>query len=136
VVTGSYRNPFVLGTSLSTNNGSRDVLLSRLDPQGAARWSVGVYGNSNFIPRDVAVAPDGRIAMVASTAGSVLIDGGPQHAGGGSMDVLLLMVTPDGQHLRSAVWGDGEAQNAAAIAFAPDGDLILGGFFLGTLDLG
>ena len=136
-VTGYYRAPYDFGDGdLPTVDNSRDVYLMRLSPDGEHIWSRAIFGDNHFSPRNVAVSPDGRVAVVANTNGGVEVDGGDTHPGGGGSDLFVALYDADGTPLFSGVWGDDETQAPSAAAFDVDGNLFVTGFYRGTLDFG
>jgi hypothetical protein len=136
-VAGGYRDSFDFPGPLPVANTSRDVLVAKLAPQdGEPLWSVGISGGSNSFARDVAVAPDGRVALVASVAGTVDIQGGPSHPSFGGNDVLVALFDADGGHLFSQRYGDADEEHPMAVDFDPAGNLVVSGFFRGEIDFG
>ena len=133
---GGYRDGFDFGGMLPAANSSRDVFVAKLSAEGEPAWSVGVSGTSNSIGRDVAVAPDGRVALVASVAGGIDIEGGPSFTSAGGNDVLVALFDADGNHLFSQIYGDADEQHPMAVAFDPAGHLVVSGFFRGAIDFG
>ena len=82
---------------------------------------------------------DGAGNLVVAARGNSISDfgGGPLPSAGG-YDLYLAKFGPDGGHLWSERFGDPEHQfiNSGALAVAPAGDIIVGGAFKGSIDLG
>jgi hypothetical protein len=136
-VTGSYRAPLDLGGGpLSTSDDNRDIFIAKLDAIGAHVFSRAIHGQESLTGRNVAVAPDGGVAVAFGARGAMTIDGGSSLQGAGNFDVGLLWLDASGQELHAAVWGDADEQQPNGLAFDADNNLIVSGFFRGTLDFG
>jgi hypothetical protein len=94
---------------------------------GEPMWSHG-FGNDNVHPHSVAMSQDGDVYVVGSFSASLTIAGGPVLvAAGTSHDAFAVRLSPDGQHVWSARWGDDETQRARRVAARPGGGIVLVG---------
>ncbi len=57
-------------------------------------------------------------------------------SGGGQADAFVVRFAPDGTHVWSKGFGDAEFQEARGVAIDNTGQVIVGGAFWGTVDLG
>ncbi|MBI4952431.1 MAG: hypothetical protein HY908_10390, partial [Myxococcales bacterium] len=84
----------------------------------------------------VAVTPDDHVLVVGGASGSTNNFGqGPLDAFGGS-DIFVLETDADGHYLWASSYGDTESQAADRVAVDPCGDLVLSGWFHGSVTIG
>ncbi|XYH97770.1 DNRLRE domain-containing protein [Sorangium sp. So ce1128] len=135
LVTGSFHGSVDLGGGPLDSAGDNDVFVLKLDPWGGHVWSRR-FGD--------ALRQDGA-AIAADAAGNVAISGAFQGAldvvcapleSAGEMDVFVARLDADGRPLSSDRFGDEESQTPTDVAFGPGGDVVLTGYFDGTLDFG
>lgn len=110
-----------------------DPAIARITPEGTTRWSRRIVGLDS--PLYAAPGQNGEMWLAGGLDGVVDLGDGPVAHPGWS-DVLLLALSPEGEILRSAHYGDLGEQHATAVAVAPDGDVVLAGEFNGSLDFG
>jgi hypothetical protein len=138
LVTGHFRGTASIGGDTYMANG-RDAFLWRLDGDGNDVWHARYGGIGEQRPIGVAVADDGRVALVGTFQPAADFGGGPlPFAGGGMMmgDIFVAVFDPQGGHLFSHAYGDLGSDQAFAAAFDADGDLWVTGWFSGVVDFG
>ncbi|WP_437937630.1 nucleotide-binding protein [Sorangium sp. So ce341] len=114
--------------------GSSDIFVAKLDPDGHHVWSrsYGDPGSQNASA--VAVDPWGNVLVTGGFAGSVNFGGGPRRSAGDN-DAFVLKLDPRGRHVWSRRLGGALRQDGTAIAADADGNVAVGGFFRGALEL-
>ncbi len=124
----------VLGQAIPEAD-ERDTLVIRLDSEGSLLWSrlLGGSGWQQFAT--VAVNQDGEI-FVSGVSTGVLDFGGGARPSAGGQDAFFAKLGPDGSHVFSRVFGDGQDETAWDVATAANGEVLLTGNFAGTIDLG
>jgi hypothetical protein len=97
VVAGSLAGSARVGAETRISRGRSDVLIVSLDlANGDERWSVILGGDDADFLGDIAVLPDGRLAVAGSHHGEIaLVDGQPRRSRGGS-DVFVALLDPAG----------------------------------------
>jgi len=115
--------------------GGLDVFVASLD--GALGYRFGKrYGDGpDQRGYGIAVDADGRVLVIGTFDGKVDLGGGPL-ATAGKGDVLVAALDSNGNHLFSKRFGNAEEQSGQGIAVAPDGRVVLTGFFSGSIDFG
>ena len=136
VVAGFYRDSVNLGNGLLPAAESRNIYLAKYGADGAPKWDVPLYGPGNLIMRDIAVAPDGSIVLVARLRGEITPYGAGTIVSAGSNDVWIVKFDPSGAHLWTRTFGDEEAQEPRAVGVDEDGNIVVTGYFEGFLDFG
>ena len=134
VLTGSFEGTVDLDGPPLTSESERDVLLARLDPDGALVWqrSFGAAGSSSGV--DVDVAPSGSIVLLARAAAGLDLGTGELSARRPSSFVAGFDL--DGNALWSRkLDGTGEVL-AAGVAALPGDRVLVAGGFTGSADFG
>ena len=112
------------------------IYLAKLSPDGLCVWS------SSFAPdfgsvRDIAVDPQGNVAVGGNVTGDVDFGGGNWPGTGEQTDAFIAQFGSDGTFLWGRRIGDASGTGTSvSIAALPIGDILLGGFFAGTVDFG
>lgn len=114
----------------------QDAFVARLSGDGAHVWSERFGGAGDQEAFDVVVDPGGDMIVVGSFHEAVGF-GGPELISEGGSDVYVAKLDASGGHVWSRRFGD-EApyQSATSVAVDGEGDLVVGGAFDGTIDLG
>src|SRR5262249_20771040 len=84
-----------------------------------------------------AVAPDGATYFAGQFAGNVDLDptgGLDLFTSGEQPDAFITKLNPDGKYAWSRTLGADQMDGVVALALAPDGSVIAGGFYGGTVD--
>lgn len=134
VIAGSFEGTIDLGGPPLTAESDLDILAAKLDPDGNLVWQrrFGLTGRNFGI--DVAVAPSGRVFLLARSASPLDLGTGPLHAGAATTFVAEL------DHHGSTLWsrafsGSGDVL-ATRLLPLDDGGAVLFGRFEGTADFG
>ena len=131
LVGGTFTATTSAGTFQQSSGGGYDAFLAKLDAAGNPVWLSRFGAGSDQTLLDVATGPNGTIAIVGAAGGN--FDFG---CGGLSMsgtDAFVVRFDANGTCLNAARFGDGPTQEATAVAFAPDGDLVFAGHFEGNI---
>lgn len=139
VATGYFEGTVDFGGGPLTSLGGDDIFLAKLDLNGNHLWSKRFGHVSDQRPGsgDAPVASDplGNILLTGQFKGTADFGGVPVSSSGGS-DIFLAKFDPNGNHLWSKRFGDGANQSGTATATGASGDVLVTGFFDGTIDLG
>ncbi len=141
LLAGDLEGEVTLGDITLTAGGSEpDALVALFDPAGEPLWARR-YGS---------IAQDHADAATFDAAGDLLVAGrfrGSIHFGSedpllssgavsGNDDIFLARLLPDGEPLAARSFGANDDQTPAALAVDADGDVLLTGYFRGTVDFG
>lgn len=112
-----------------------DVLLAKLDVDGAHLWSrrAGDPGHQGVY--SIAAAPDGGLVIAGGLEGSLDLGAGTITSAGTS-DAFVARLDADGQALWDRRFGDNHEQYTTEIRVDGDGAVYLAGQFESTIDLG
>jgi hypothetical protein len=124
----------------SLGNSGLDVLVMGFSSTGEPLFSKAFQasdstGHRTSLAEAVSVDHHGNVVVAGSFWGTIDFGGGPLSSAGG-YDIFLATFSPDGTHLASRAWGDAEWQQPRALKVAPDGSVLMGGTFRGTLSFG
>ena len=136
VVTGSFvGNVDFGGGRLTSNLSSNDVFVAKYSATGAYNWSR-AYGSTGD-DHGKAVTTDGSGDVVITGYFNSAIDfGGGPLISAGMQDIFLLELNSAGQPLWSKRFGGISIDVANAVAIDGGGNIIITGFFYGTVDFG
>ena len=112
-----------------------DVFVAKLNADGSHAWSRRAGDALDQYGTAVDVDPSGNIALAGSFYGTIDLGSGPVTSNG-STDLLLAELDSDGNALWSHGFGDASAQSATGLAAGPSGNLVVTGYYSGTLDFG
>jgi hypothetical protein len=118
-----------------TTAGMNDAFVAKLDPAGAHVWSKRFGDSDSQYVLGLAVDGLGQIALTGSLQGTIDLGGGALTSAG-SADVFLAKLTPAGAPIWSQRFGDAGSQTGRDVAFDLGGNLLVTGWFGGTLDFG
>jgi hypothetical protein len=96
--------------------------------QGSLVWSVALGESGRHEIHDVAIGPDGEVVAVGTSQGQ-LTAGSLSVQVDGEADALIVKLDATGSVVCAAVFGDLAAQEAAAVAVAGDGTIVVAGSF-------
>ena len=138
VVTGTFGQSINLGGGNLTATGGSDVFVAKYNTAGTYQWGVRGGGGSSDYGRAITLDRFGNVAITGSFVGVADFGGGalPAASTNGNSDAFLVKYGPGGSHLYSRAFGAGNSDGGLAIAAAPSADLLVGGYFLGTVDFG
>jgi hypothetical protein len=137
-VTGSFMGTIGFGgTPLVAVGASTNVFLAKLGPMGAhllsRRYGDGAPPGGNA--RSVAVDGLGGVALGGDFAGSIDFGGGAL-VSAGSTDVFVTRLDPTWSPIFAQRFGNGTLQTGNAVAVDASHDVLLGGWFGGTITFG
>jgi hypothetical protein len=118
-------------------NGDYDVLLVKYGPAGGHMWSKRFGNAAEQLGSAVGVDMAGNIVLAGSFESAMDLGGGPLQSAG-SFDYFLAKLGPDGAHLFSKRFGDGEYQSSSdlGLSVSASGDAALAGNLEGAVDFG
>lgn len=135
LVVGDFSGSVDFGGGALTSAGPYDICVAKLDPNGNHIWSRR-YGDANDQrPRAIAVDEAGNVAITGHFSGSVDFGGGALTSAGAD-DIFVAEFDTNGSHMWSHGFGDASPQVAESVAFDAAGNVLLGGYFYGTVDFG
>jgi hypothetical protein len=135
VVTGIFNGAVDFGGGTLTSEGSDDIFLAKFDSNGAHVWSKRFGDSDPQNAHDVAVDASGNVIVAGFFIGPVDFGGGTLTSAGG-YDMFVAKFDPDGNHLWSKRFGDANYQFARSVAVDASGNVIVTGYFYGTVDFG
>jgi hypothetical protein len=118
------------GYQQTFGGGSSDGFVAELSAAGACVWTSYVGGTGDDNINDMAVAPDGTLALAGRTTGAFPVTAGAAQPafGGGSGDVFAARMTAAGAALPYATYLGGTSfEDARGIAVDPAGALLVSG---------
>jgi hypothetical protein len=137
VLAGVFRGSMTLGGATLQSAGASDMFVGKLGPDGSHKWSkrFGNLGAAESLGAWASADPDGNVLVGLTSEGAVDLGGGTLPSHGGT-DIAVGKLAPDGSHLWSHSYGDFDLQYLTHVAADPAGNVILAGYFTGTLDFG
>ena len=137
-ITGSFEGTLDFGESPLVSTGSADIFLAKLDAAGNSFWSkhfVSVFGSPMGTRLPVAADDVGNIILSGPFAGDIDF-GGAVLSSKGYTDIFLAKLNGAGNHIYSKRFGDADNQQVRDVAVDGSGNVVLTGFFFGTLGFG
>lgn len=134
---GSVRDDLIVeGQTIAGDSFGWEVLVVGYDTDGDLRFA-DLYGSSSDtdVGRDIAVAPDGRIAITGYFPEDINFGGNQLNATGAS-DAFVAVFDADLGHLWSRRFGDASTQQGYGVVFDGDGDVAVAALNYGTIDFG
>jgi outer membrane protein assembly factor BamB len=137
LVTGDFMNSIDFGgdTLATASAADPEVFLARLGPDGAHQWSKKFGGTNGQKGRRVVAHTSGHIALSGRFNGSLDLGGGLLSSPGMMWTMFLGQYDEAGNHLWSKGFGDWIVE-IEAMDLDNSGALVVGGWYLGTLDFG
>ena len=137
VLAGVFRGSMTLGGATLQSAGATDMFVGKLGPDGSHKWSkrFGNLGAAESLGAWASADQDGNVLVGLTSEGAVDLGGGALPSHGGT-DIAVGKLSPDGSHRWSHSYGDFDMQYLTHVAADPAGNVILGGYFTGTLDFG
>ena len=105
----------------SNHEGGWDAFVHKFDRAGSFVWGRQIGTTEDDLPSAVAIAPDGSVRVVGSTAGAL---GGSSHGG---RDAFVWALGEDGQDLWLDQFGTAEDDWATAAVVGPQAGYVTGG---------
>jgi RNA polymerase sigma factor (sigma-70 family) len=135
LVTGYFSGPVDFGGGPLANAGTQDGFVTKFDAAGAPLWTK-PFGGSGY-DRGIAVAADsaGNVLLTGSFAISLDFGIGPLDSMGAS-DIVVARLSPLGDPLWSAAFGDASYDIGFGIAVDAADNAVVTGQFIGSVDFG
>jgi hypothetical protein len=136
LVTGYFQGTVDFGGgTLTSSGGSTDVYLAKFSPTGTHLWSKRFGDTASQLAKDVTTDASGNVFITGSINGSADFGGGTLTSAGLG-DGYIAKFGPTGAHLWSKRFGDSLDQFATGIKADAAGNVVVTGYFSGTVDLG
>lgn len=126
----------VLFTAAGTD-GAGDIFIQKLDANGNLLWAKQAGGPGYDSGNSIAVDPNGHVVVTGYFRSEMDFDPGPGtdiKYMYGSADAFVLKLDADGNYLWSATMGGSQWDGGASVLANPDGSILVGGDFIGTVD--
>jgi cysteine-rich repeat protein len=135
LLTGYFQGTADFGGGPLYSAGSTDIFAVKLDAQGQHLWSRRLGGTSDDFGAGIAVDSAGNLLLTGYFQGTADFGGGPLYSAG-SWDFFAAKLDTQGQHLWSRRFGGTSGDLSASIAVDSAGNVLLTGYFGGTVDFG
>jgi fibronectin type 3 domain-containing protein len=135
LLTGYFKDTVDLGAGALRSNGSWDILIAKYSSTGTHLWSTSLGGAGDDRGRAVAAGPDGSVIAAGTFQGSVAC-GTQTLQSAGASDILLLKLSSSGSVSWAKAFGTSWDETPAAVAVDPQGNVLLAGNFVVSMDLG
>lgn len=135
VVTGPFTGSVDFGGGVLNDVGGTDIFVAKYTAAGSHVWSKRFGGPANDVGEAVAVDGSGNVVIAGSFDGTVDFGGGNLVSAGGN-DIFVAKFNASGVHQWSYRFGSTGSDVALAIATDGSGNVIVTGYFVGTVDFG
>ena len=136
VVTGSFVGSVDFGGGwLSSNFNSNDIFVAKYSATGGHSWSRSFGSTGDDHGNAVAIDASGNVVVTGYFNSTIDFGGGPLTSTG-NKEIFLLELNSAGQHGWSKRLGGPSIDVANAVAIDGSGNIIITGFFFGTVDFG
>jgi hypothetical protein len=136
VVTGSFVGGVDFGGGrLTSNLNSNDIFIAKYSATGGHSWSRAFGSTGDDHGKAVAIDASGNVVVTGYFNSTIDFGGGP-FSSAGMQEVFLLELNSAGQHVWSKRFGGTSIDVANAVAIDGGGNIIITGFFYGTVDFG
>lgn len=134
VLVGGFSGEVDFGGEPLTSKGGRDIFVVKLDMSGGHLWSKAFGGADDQYGVSVMTDRAGNIVLTGYFYGTVDF-GGELLTSEGLMDILVAKLDPSGVRVWSKRFGDAASQYGSGVTTDSVGNVLLTGFFAGTVDL-
>jgi deoxycytidylate deaminase len=135
IVTGWFEGTVDFGGGALTSAGVSNIFVAKFAADGAHLWSKRFGDGAWQRASAVAVDGSGNVIVTGYFDGTVDFGGGALTSAGNG-DIFIAKFGPDGAHFWSKRFGDASDQYACAVAADASGNVIVTGWFDGTVDFG
>lgn len=135
IIVGRFYGAVDFGGGALASGGSDDIFVAKFDPDGNHMWSDNFGDASAQYATGVTVDGSGKVTIAGYLDGSADFGGGTLTSAG-SVDIFMAQFNSDGAHLWSKRFGDSEFQYVININSDVSGNVILAGYFEGSVDFG
>ena len=134
VIGGRFRGEMFGGPNVLTSAGNTDLFVAAFAADGNVAWTKSFGSDQDETVARVAFGQAGTVAVAARVLGQVTLGGPLAHAGGS--DALVASFSSSGLLTWARTFGDADEQSAESVAVDPNGDVLVAGWFGGTIDFG
>jgi len=135
VVAGSFSKTLGLGEDKMESKGSDDMFVAAIDKDGRRLWGRRFGGPDSDGVDGIAVDRAGNIAVIGSYRSEMEVAKDDLFSQG-DVDIVLIMLAPDGTPLWGRGWGSMGPDEGRAVAFDKDGNLVVLVEFSRSIDFG
>ena len=136
VVTGSFAGGADFGGGrLTSNLNSNDIFVAKYSATGVHSWSRGYGSTGDDHGNAVATDASGNVVVTGYFNNTIDFGGGPLTSAG-MKEIFLLALNSSGQPVWSRRFGGVSIDVANAVAIDGGGNIVITGFFYGTVDFG
>jgi len=138
LISGNFDGSVTFGSTALPSAGNRDIFVAKLSgANGNHLWSKSFGDGSEDFGFRVAVDGNDDVVLFGGFEGDVQFGTGPVLQSAGGTDIYLAKLSgTNGDHQWSKRFGDAENDHAYTIAVDGANDLVIAGYFHGTLDFG
>lgn len=139
VVVGSRQSSMIdFGGGVQYALASDDIFVAKYSPAGGYVWAKTLGGYGSDVANAVATDGSGNVSVVGAFDVSItgVNFGGGALFSAGSTDVFVVKYSSTGTHLWSKRFGGSGLDGATAVAVDPSGNVVVVGYFNGTVDFG
>jgi hypothetical protein len=136
IVVGSFAGSIHFGgpSAPLMSAGMNDIFVAKIDPSGSVLWNKHFGDPNDQRAAGVAVDSTGNIYVAGRFEGT-LTWGGTMLTSAGETDAFIGKLSPEGEPAWGYRSGDASAQGAEAVAVDSSGDVLLTGWFKGSIDM-
>ncbi|HRI65948.1 MAG TPA: hypothetical protein PK156_16990, partial [Polyangium sp.] len=135
IFTGLFQGAMSFGGATLTSAGGNDIYLAKLDASGNHLWSKSFGTTGNEVTRGIAADSVGNVVITGLVTTAIDFGGGILTVGGGN-DGFVAKFDASGNHVWSRAFGDAGSQIFISAATDSLNNVIIGGQFAGTIDMG
>jgi hypothetical protein len=135
VLVGDFQNTVDFGGGPLVSAGSADIYVAKFDAAGNHIWSKRFGDAAYQLAWSVAIDPWGNVVAAGTFSGTVDFGGGLLASAGGD-DIFVAKFDAAGNHIWSNRFGEGDHQDCQWVEMDPSGNIIVTGYFEGTVDFG
>ena len=135
IITGAYLGTVDFGSGPLPSSGNHDIFLAKFNSEGVHLWSDHFGDGDSQFGRRVAADASGNIILVGEFYGRADFGDGSLLSAGGR-DICMAKFASDGSHSWSKRFGDADNQAAPRVTVDASGNIIIAGYFEGTVDFG
>ncbi|WP_158501507.1 kelch repeat-containing protein [Vitiosangium sp. GDMCC 1.1324] len=136
LLTGRFSNTVNFGGLPLISLGDTDAYVVKLSATGTHLWSKSFGAPGMQVGSDVQTDGANNVVVTGGFEGNNVSFGGPPLPNAGDMDIFLLKMDANGNHLWSKSFGGPNTDAAEALAVASNGSIAITGELVGPTDFG